>query len=148
MEKSGLIILCNSEILLVKGKHKWGFPKGHIESGESELDCAIRETYEETGLKREHYILPGIQFKLKYNVILFLAVIVNPEHVGCIQIQDKCEITESKWFRIEEIEELNGNESLRQFIRHNTLKPISTSAKPIKKKSIPIQYLEDVPNHL
>jgi bis(5'-nucleosidyl)-tetraphosphatase len=28
----------------------WGFPKGHIESGESEPDAALREIHEETGL--------------------------------------------------------------------------------------------------
>jgi len=29
----------------------WGFPKGHIESGEDEKDAAIREIEEETGIK-------------------------------------------------------------------------------------------------
>lgn len=29
----------------------WGFPKGHIEAGESEMDAALRETYEETGVR-------------------------------------------------------------------------------------------------
>ena len=29
----------------------WGFPKGHVEKGESEEETAIREIYEETGLQ-------------------------------------------------------------------------------------------------
>ena len=29
----------------------WSFPRGKINKGESELDCAIRETFEETGVK-------------------------------------------------------------------------------------------------
>lgn len=29
----------------------WNFPKGHIEQGEQSLEAALRETYEEAGLK-------------------------------------------------------------------------------------------------
>ena len=39
-------------VLLVKGWKKganWSFPRGKINKGESDLDCAIREVYEETG---------------------------------------------------------------------------------------------------
>lgn len=41
------------EILLIKPRHDvdaWGICKGHKEADESMLDCAIRETWEETGL--------------------------------------------------------------------------------------------------
>ena len=39
--------------LLVLNYHSglWGFPKGIIDIGESEHQAAIRETYEETGVK-------------------------------------------------------------------------------------------------
>ena len=39
--------------LLIKNKRSanWGFPKGHIEEGESELETAVRETWEETSLR-------------------------------------------------------------------------------------------------
>ncbi len=44
----------------------WGFPKGHIEKGENEQQTALRELYEETGVKAE--LLPGfrqtVYFKL------------------------------------------------------------------------------------
>lgn len=43
----------NSEILLIKDSYgNWGFPKGHIEDGETSLEAALRESREETGLKR------------------------------------------------------------------------------------------------
>jgi 8-oxo-dGTP pyrophosphatase MutT (NUDIX family) len=35
---------------------EWGFPKGRRNSGtESDIDCSIRETYEETGFNQSHY---------------------------------------------------------------------------------------------
>lgn len=37
------------------GTTHWDFPKGGIEPGESPLDCAIRETLEETGLDLHHF---------------------------------------------------------------------------------------------
>lgn len=38
--------------LLIKDSYgNWGFPKGHLEEGESPADAALRETEEETGLQ-------------------------------------------------------------------------------------------------
>lgn len=52
-EKScGCIILKDDKILLVyeKNANYWGFPKGHIEEGETEIQTALREIKEEVGL--------------------------------------------------------------------------------------------------
>ena len=38
------------EYLLLKGRTYWGPPKGHLEKGETPLQGATRETYEETGI--------------------------------------------------------------------------------------------------
>ena len=39
--------------LLIKDSYdNWGFPKGHLEDGESPAEAATRETAEETGLDR------------------------------------------------------------------------------------------------
>jgi bis(5'-nucleosidyl)-tetraphosphatase len=42
------------EFLVIYSKRNgiWGFPKGHIEKGETEKDAAVREISEETGLTR------------------------------------------------------------------------------------------------
>ena len=47
----GIIINKNQEIAIVNQNHdSWSLPKGHIDPGESRLDAAKREIYEETGI--------------------------------------------------------------------------------------------------
>ncbi|MCD6495310.1 NUDIX domain-containing protein [Candidatus Bipolaricaulota bacterium] len=48
--------------LLLRHRHggHWGFPKGHIEAGESEMDAALRETREETGIS-DLRVMPGFR---------------------------------------------------------------------------------------
>jgi 8-oxo-dGTP pyrophosphatase MutT (NUDIX family) len=43
----------------------WGFPKGHIEVGESEMEAALRETREETGIDAVT-VIPGFQEVSRY----------------------------------------------------------------------------------
>uniref|UniRef100_A0A0N4Z849 mRNA-decapping enzyme 2 n=1 Tax=Parastrongyloides trichosuri TaxID=131310 RepID=A0A0N4Z849_PARTI len=45
----------------------FGFPKGKINQNEPFLDCAIRETYEETGLDCTNYIHKDIYFDVRLN---------------------------------------------------------------------------------
>lgn len=42
----------NTEILLIKhiNSGHWSFPKGHVEKGETEIETAMREIKEETGI--------------------------------------------------------------------------------------------------
>lgn len=59
------------EYLLVRSaqtrKPVWEFPKGGIETGESELDAALRELAEETGLTANDYVLlDGFQREERY----------------------------------------------------------------------------------
>lgn len=54
-EKScGIVVFDNNKVLLIK--HNGGhvsFPKGHVESNETEKETAIREVKEETGIEAE-----------------------------------------------------------------------------------------------
>lgn len=51
VKKAGCILVNknNKTIALVKRKGEYSFPKGHLEDNETLIECAIRETKEETG---------------------------------------------------------------------------------------------------
>lgn len=40
-----------TEVLMIRGKGGWGFPKGHVEDGEDLKQAAVREVLEETGIE-------------------------------------------------------------------------------------------------
>ena len=54
----GLIVRATSSrpphvqyLLIYDHHHRWGFPKGHVEKGETALEAAKRECFEETGIE-------------------------------------------------------------------------------------------------
>lgn len=51
-------------VLIQSIKGDWGFPKGHMEKGETEEQTALREIYEEVGLKVN--ILGGFKTEVEY----------------------------------------------------------------------------------
>ncbi len=91
-----------SEILLVKGRlaNKWGPPKGHRECSESNIETAIRETFEEIGyeIKLKSKILPCIIIsKTK------LYCLIVPEST-IFKTYDSREIIGIQWFNIKSLE--------------------------------------------
>jgi bis(5'-nucleosidyl)-tetraphosphatase len=89
--------------LLMKHRDRYDLPKGHIEPGESDLECALREMTEETGILASAVTIePDFQFRsvyypeyARYNneviektLIIFLGwvaaptVILSSEHLG------------------------------------------------------------------
>ena len=53
----GIIINDNPEVVIVNQNHdSFSLPKGHVDEGESYLDAAKREIYEETGIENLKYI--------------------------------------------------------------------------------------------
>ena len=95
--------------LVVKNKNgrHWGFPKGHMEYGESERQTALREVLEETGLKVE--ILPGFRETCEYcpygsiqKQVVFFAAKSGGEEV----VIQRSEIDRFKWARYEDACEL------------------------------------------
>ena len=56
--------------LLMRHPTRWDLPKGNVEAGENELQCAYRELYEETGIKEEDLDYDeNFRFTLEYPVV-------------------------------------------------------------------------------
>ncbi|MEM4637784.1 MAG: NUDIX domain-containing protein [Candidatus Woesearchaeota archaeon] len=104
---------------LKKYGHHWGFPKGKVEPGETEEETAIREVFEETGIKI--IILPGFYEYIDYltingtekKVIFFVGKATNNKI-----IMDKREIEEAEWFTFDEaMEKITFNNSKEILIK-------------------------------
>jgi bis(5'-nucleosidyl)-tetraphosphatase len=53
--------------LLMKHRDRFDLPKGHIEPGESDLECALREMTEETGISIDAVkVEPGFEYRSVY----------------------------------------------------------------------------------
>ncbi len=55
--------------LLMQHARRWDLPKGHVDDGESEMQCALRELQEETGISPEDVdVDPSFRFESSYMV--------------------------------------------------------------------------------
>ena len=95
----GTITFYKNKILLIKQNNGYvGFPKGHIEKGETEEETAIRETKEETNIDvkvhkdKKYYIHYTINNTISKDVFFFLAEPISFD----MQKQDT-EIEETMW---------------------------------------------------
>lgn len=99
-EKScGAVIFDNDKVLVIQQvAGHWGFPKGHVEQGETELETAKREIKEETNLDVE--IDETKRFVEKYSpaegvekeVVFFVAKKIG----GDIKVQEE-EVKATEW---------------------------------------------------
>ena len=117
MEKScGAIIFNEGKVLVVKQTSGfYGFPKGHVEIGETEKETAIRETKEETGLdikiisdKRytQSYI---VKENVHKDVVFFIAKLENNNEKRQVE-----EIEEILWIDINEVENILTYDSSKE----------------------------------
>ena len=103
MDKSCGVVLFNSgKVLLLRhssisGGGHWDFPKGHIDGGETEIQTALRELEEETGIIHANvidgfrdtitYTFSGGKKQIGKEVVFFLAttkeskVTLSHEHI-------------------------------------------------------------------
>ncbi|MEI6233980.1 MAG: NUDIX domain-containing protein [Planctomycetota bacterium] len=109
--------------LILRSSHhgEWGPPKGHTDEGESELETAMREIFEETGFRRSTFI-PGFREVLTYKVdkkkkrlnkevVFFLCEMPSDD----IEISD--EHTEAHLATMAEIEIMLSHDDLKEIVR-------------------------------
>jgi tRNA nucleotidyltransferase (CCA-adding enzyme) len=125
MKKCGIICYDTDakKYLLVHGvkSHKWGFPKGHMEKGETEEETALREFREETGIVITDPLKKKIRFR---NNVYFLVTMRTMDLPTEIAIQDKNEIEMAKWFSEDDMLRLkieHCNFGLKNWINQNLL---------------------------
>lgn len=129
----GTIIKCSTtgKYLLVKGfTGKWSFPKGHREKGESAIECAKRELYEETGIKINDFEnKKAIFISLYYYYTHELS-----EELDVIPI-DTTEILDVKWLSLDEIKLIEKNRDVNAYfykLEQKTLKNIIDNNSKVK----------------
>ncbi len=95
------------KVLLINFIHddelRWGFPKGHMENGETEIQTAIREIKEEVGLNVE--IIPKFRAQTHFSFkkgTTNAAVYYCAESDSTITIPQKSEVEETAWFSFED----------------------------------------------
>jgi bis(5'-nucleosidyl)-tetraphosphatase len=57
------------EFLLMRHPDRWDVAKGHVDAGETEMQCALRELNEETGIEADDVeVIDGFRFETNYAV--------------------------------------------------------------------------------
>lgn len=109
----------DNKVLMIKFSKKWGQvyapPGGKFESGESPLDCIMREYYEETGLTLKNPKLQGISYwKDSAEGIIF--IYTAEDYTG--ELLPKSEEGTLEWIELEELETINQFDQNQKFTPH------------------------------
>ena len=132
----GEIIEKDNKILMVKEAKKkcygkWNLPAGHLEDGETILEGAVREIFEETGCKvRLKNVLPIINKELEN--VTFLLITFTTELLEENISFNKEEILDVKWISKEELKNMRSEtlrdekliKSILKMLEENKLYPL------------------------
>ncbi|KAJ9602882.1 mRNA-decapping enzyme subunit 2 [Cladophialophora chaetospira] len=106
------------EVVLVKGWKKsanWSFPRGKINKDENDLDCAVREVYEETGFDAREAGLVRDEKEMKY-----IEITMREQHMRLyvfrgvprdthFEAKTRKEISKIEWYKLTDLPTLKKN---------------------------------------
>lgn len=100
-----IIVYRGKKLLLGKRKGgymsgTWGLPGGHLEYGEKLTNCALRELYEETGIKGKNVVFAGIHnwFQKKDGRHYLFTVFKMESKKGEPKLMEPDKCSEWRWF--------------------------------------------------
>ncbi|KZF26676.1 hypothetical protein L228DRAFT_243176 [Xylona heveae TC161] len=111
------------EVVLVKGWKKganWSFPRGKINKDEKDLDCAVREVYEETGFDIKAAGLVKEESEMK-----FIEVTMREQHMRLyvfrgvpkdtpFEPRTRKEISKIQWYKLSDLPTIKKNKQQQQ----------------------------------
>lgn len=139
----GAIMLNESmdEVVLVKGWKKganWSFPRGKINKDEKDIDCAIREVYEETGFDIREAGLVKDEEDVKYieitmreqhmRLYVFRGVPIDTQFAP----RTRKEISKIEWYKLSELPTLKKSKQ-QDVANANKFYMVAPFLNPLKK---------------
>jgi bis(5'-nucleosidyl)-tetraphosphatase len=120
----------NIEYLLLQtsyGEHHWTPPKGHLDEGENELETAIRETKEESGLDIDlDYKIIDLKHRIELNYLVdknkqkcVYYWIARLEHLKNPKVKLSDEHIDFKWADLEKAVELAKFNDMQEALRNS-----------------------------
>jgi mRNA-decapping enzyme subunit 2 len=136
------------EVVLVKGWKKsanWSFPRGKINQDENDLDCAVREVYEETGFNAREAGLVKDEKDMKYIEITMreqhmrLYVFRGVPRDAHFEPKTRKEISKIEWYKLTDLPTLKksrqheGSGTDHTSINANKFYMVAPFLNPLKK---------------
>ena len=123
---SGALVVYKGKILLIRRDNKptipnpnmWSIPGGQVEKGESFDEALVREIKEEIGITPKNYQLLGFFETEKQNAIYLLEL--TNEEIQEIKLGDEGQ--ELKWFKPQEIADIDAVPTVKDFFQKNAKK--------------------------
>jgi len=101
---AGLVVVQNRggklHVLGLEHQGEYDFPKGQREEGETDIDCARRECWEEASIS-DVVILPATPLKLEDRLTLFLATSSQQAHIMANPKTGHFEHEKARWFPLD-----------------------------------------------